>query len=451
MTGLVDLPEEILEGIIDELNTSSQKSICLVSRTFLVLGQQALFRFVDLSYDVKKEYNPTQTPAFCANLLSVFTTNPTLINYVRNITVSQAGTFELEEDIEDDANFLTFKGWIRDHSCIVAELLELLASAPIQTFSLTSIPVVLIWSQMEQRFRDVLLAIFRKPTLEELVLNGVTLPSYLFPGALGPNIQTLNLFIPFIDRSVPLDDPQLIAEGDLFENGCSSSLLPPMRISQLILHYVCLWEEFNRIQDLDLHFIGPEMGVDLSKVESLGLNLVQYTPSLDRFIQSKVLKKLLLVRSYIDPSDPDWYLDISPLESVSKLGFCRLCAAGLDADAFGWVDNALTTLPLPHPTLNEIVIGLDTDFEVIYQEEFPYMATFFNTLSRFQNSSNGTLKRIEIHIWFSEAKLKKEEIEQNRDLLKLRDKIRGMVPDGLGELLEIIIPSLEWEDMRNWF
>ncbi|TFK62129.1 hypothetical protein BDN72DRAFT_903500 [Pluteus cervinus] len=444
---LVDLPRDILEGIAQSLTTIDKKSLpslALASRALCHPTQRQIFQSIFLTVRfhnsaIPYSSNPLSPPPHLTRLRNVLTENPMLATYVQEV---QCTYLEISPSIG-------LRNWMVDHGLLFAEILELLGDSPIKYLSILSTPcpssILTNWTSFHNTLQQTLIhRIFNKGTLSSVHIGGFSLPQNVFRAFVRLTDVCLGdvLWLPRDDDLFHSEEPSSYSNKQIQSTGNS----PLQRLSSLRV-------TISDTRNASLEILGPEMGFELTRLQTLQLDLVIAVPrsSIDRFLLLPNLKDLTIS---FPPRSPAFNTNTPPtgidLNAALKLRNLTLLhnLFFLDLDDFSWIGPTLSSLQ-PTVALRTLTITIilcshisdyshtsdTTEFTVAF-------TTLSQTLSCFHRVFESKLERIgvEIELIYPE---RKESVE-----LFKRQIEEHLVWDGCGDVLMLTVAAVEGFTMR---
>ncbi|TFK66112.1 hypothetical protein BDN72DRAFT_844738 [Pluteus cervinus] len=308
------LPQEILESIVEDVDSSKLNTLCLVCRSLRAPVQRRRFRTLRLKD--KEGTNRALKPLCLLTLCEILTLNPALISYIRNLELLPSISF-IGSSLTVSANLLT-------------ATFRLLSSSPIQTLRFSS-NTPLQWSRIQQNIQNALFMIFRNPAFQTLELDGLIMPRHFF--AKVANLQRLtvhqnNTFISSTDFS------------DMTRTMKSySHTLKHLTISLPRLSLTTTNHHFN------VDPIGPQFGIELSHLQSLDLSFhFDQLPAVARFLQLKRLRSLAISVIPTTKSTSEPTVPLNALINLHHLTLTQNLFSRWTKDSLTWIGYTLATL-----------------------------------------------------------------------------------------------------------
>ncbi|TFK62130.1 hypothetical protein BDN72DRAFT_405940 [Pluteus cervinus] len=405
---LRDLPQDVLDEITRSLKAIHEKSLpslSLVSLSLRSPTQRQIFRCITLSNDLQNTIspisNPFSPPPHHIRLRNILTENPTLATYIQDIQCLQfenggVGRMELEA-----------KHWMIYHGILLAKILRLLEDSPLKRFTIVNAPgpgsLQMNWLSLHKTLQQTLVHhIFNKETLSFVHFSGLLLPQNIFSAFV--NLKDVCLGNIFWS---PRDKHLLTAEEAKPDSTVQHSSPQIRGNSDLPLQSLSsLRFAISEVRHGSLELLGPKMGLDLTGLQTLQLDLVIAVPmsSITRFLLSPNLKDLII---RIPPTelDPNTNVLSTPtsinLNPVLKLRTLTLLhnPLSLSLNELSWIDPTLSSL---NPTLPLQLVAIrltlwtdhfDTDFT-----PFTPFTSLSQTLSCLHQVFRRTIELIIVHI-----------------------------------------------------
>ncbi|TFK66833.1 hypothetical protein BDN72DRAFT_961475 [Pluteus cervinus] len=330
---LTDLPSHILDDVASHITTPDGRllhSLALVCRAFRLPSQKYIFRSVTIHIRPNPFYDHSTVPPLFLRLKSVFTENSALIKYVQTITFVQMDP--AVRRVSPNQLGGGVRHWLVDHGAVLADILDILHSAPIHTCWLLNIPTKqqLVWSDLPPRLRSSLLRTFHK--CQKLGFDGISLPQNIFSQCYSLSYLLLSKFswLPRHDLGTALSAP-----------------LPQPRRLKVTFHIDQRWD--------DTKTLGSQAGVDLSKIDFLFLSFIStQTAPIISIPPLPTLKNVILSNSsYEQPQQ--FFIDLSQSRALNELTF--FCEDLYPyPDGFQWLHRTLHSIPSAISSLSTINI-----------------------------------------------------------------------------------------------
>ncbi|KAF7356221.1 hypothetical protein MVEN_00953500 [Mycena venus] len=241
----MDLPREIVDAIVDELDHSSVHVFCLVTRSFVRPSQARIFRSLHIQLGVNRpsssssgEYRPI-SPQQAQRL---FASSPHIASYVQRLWVDIP---LLQGDVGPPIQYLPART-VDDYY------------PPLQTFLpnftrvrqlLVSAPSGKRWTDLPKALKDAIQTIILLPSLSELQLSYLSIPTTLIASL--ASVSELTLFSVEIEDTKVESSPMALASVavslyDISESMATFLATPgalPMRHLSII--YPAQWQWAN--------------------------------------------------------------------------------------------------------------------------------------------------------------------------------------------------------------
>ncbi|TFK66819.1 hypothetical protein BDN72DRAFT_899501 [Pluteus cervinus] len=336
---LPNLHPEILEEIaeiLQDTHTESLRPFSLVCSAVRRPAQRLLFQSITLSVSTESTpspYNPLTPPVHHIRLRDILKANPALATYIREVKCLQLENSLASRFFGIDT---TPKQWILDHGQLLGEILQLLDSSPLQSFSIENFVYTspLDWSQFHPTLVMALLHVFHKSRLTSVQLSGLSLPQNIFSAL--PNLKYLvignSTWLP--DSPVILPASHLPAQSQSGQHLCQLSSLR-MVISSVV--------------NTPLDSIGRQVGLDLTRIRSLHLDLsIVPNSSLTRFISLPHLTDLTITHPPHGHADHTFHVDLGAAVGLRTLTILY-GLLDINPEEFLWISPTLSSLPSRTP------------------------------------------------------------------------------------------------------
>ncbi|TFK64495.1 hypothetical protein BDN72DRAFT_963165 [Pluteus cervinus] len=296
----MSLPTEILEAVVklareEDHDAAALKNMALASTTFRDICQPLLFQSVMLKNGPMAGYDKAEPPAFLVRFHDVVMQSPRIASYVQDLSIWQCSLPPFGRIVDREPPVVMM--WMLDHPGLLTRILDALATTRIHAVSVASRRQV-SWTDLDLGLQRSFFRIFQNPSFRNISLDGISIPSYFFT-----NFHTL--------QSVGV-------LNSLFLPRTASSSMPSNTTTHQISHLTFrVYPDANQYPTP--HAMGPIIGIDVSRLTSLDLDLhIAQLPHLAHFnfFQLKYLTDLRVALSNRAPSPT---LDFSGLPKLRRL------------------------------------------------------------------------------------------------------------------------------------